>query len=183
MAVATEIEKELAKHEQHDTEFVARGKGLKPGNPYVFRKFPMMLYRAQRLPGNGKFATAMQHPPAYEFDRDQAWERACAAADHFTKSCQHTVNNEAEYKAAIESGEGWRDTQKDAVAHQEALLKAVSTAAAERNHRDRNMSEGAKSEAAGFEGENFGHQAEIPEAPERAQRKEAAKAKSPAPAA
>jgi len=164
MAVATAIELELAKWEQHDTRYVARDKGLAPGNPYAFRPYPKMLYKAHRL-SNGKWSTTMPVPASYEFQRDQDWDRACQSAEAFGRQCQTIVNSEDEHRKL--EAEGWRETQHGALEFQESLQKAVSDAAAEANYRDRNMSEKALAEKAEFEADNFGHQPVVPEASER----------------
>lgn len=169
----SEETKERAKWEMFPSKWTPEG--VSPGNPYkkgneygkAGAQFPMMLYKAQRVPGSGKWATSMAPPEFFGFRSDDEWRRACESAERFTASCQKTVNSESERHAAMESGEGWRDTPKEAVAYQEALWKEVGDEAAARAYRDRNMSEGAKREAERFEADNFGHQPEIPRQPVR----------------
>lgn len=158
----SEFAKEMAKWEQFPSEWTAGG--LKPGNPYVFRAYPKMLYCARRTP-SGQWAVALGPPSRFGFHDENEWDRACQEAQRFTESCQKTVANEAEHKKALESGEGWRDDPKAAMEFREALEKAVGDAAAERNWRDRNMGEKAKAESAAAEAEHFGHLPEIPEQP------------------
>jgi hypothetical protein len=166
-----ELVKELARWEQHHTEFTPRG--TKPGNPYTKREFPMMVYRAQQHPQSGKWCTAMVAPSYLGYRSPDEWNIACQAAAEFTKACQKIVRDERELTAAMESGEGWRPTQKEAMAWRQALEDQVERAAAERNYADKNMGERARAEAAAFEAENFGHQPVIPDAAERKHRKEA----------
>ncbi len=124
------------------------GKELAKWNkPYEFKQFPLMLYRAQRLPGSGKWVTS---DPTNEA---------------FTLSCQRVVRSEAELEAAKREGVGWSDSPQSAIEWALGLEKEISNAAAERAYQDRNMSEKAKAESASAEGENFGHLPEIPEKP------------------
>ncbi len=167
-----ELVKELARWEQHHTEFTP--KGTKPGNPWEKREFPMMVFRAQQHPQSGKWCTAMVPPASIVgFRSMDEWHAACQYAAEWTKSCQKVVRDERELKAAMESGEGWRPTQEEAMAWRQALEDQVERAAAERHHSDSKMSDKARAEATAFEAENFGHQGEVPTAKERAHRKEA----------
>lgn len=153
---------EQAKWEQFDRDVP---RGLKPGNPWVFRQFPMMLYRADRIPGSGKWATSMSAPRFFGFRDENEWQRALEMAEVFNRGCQRIVHNEAELKEAMEDGTGWRPTHAEAMEFRNKLEDMVAEAAANRAYNDKNMSEKAKAEAAAFEAANFGHQAEIPEKP------------------
>lgn len=154
--------KEMAKWEQFPSEYTIGGN--RPGNPYTFRPYPRMMFMARQTP-SGKWDTALQPPAQFGFRDVNEWDRACMEAQKFTESCQRVVNDETEHKRAKD--EGWRDTPTDALDFRNALEKAVGDAAAERNFRDRNMSEKAKEEVAQVEAETFGHLAEIPEAKKR----------------
>ena len=156
----SEEAKEKAKWEQHHTVYTIGG--LQPGNPYVYRAFPKMVYRAQRTPGTGKWAVAQEPPTNFGYHDMQEWDRACQSAAQFTKSCQFTVNNEQELKKA--RAEGWHESAEEALAFHN-LDKIASDAALHRNYEDRNMSEKAKAESAAVEAETFGHVAEIPAQP------------------
>jgi len=153
--------KEMAKWEQLPSEYTIGG--LKPGNPYKFRPFPAMMYQARQQPGSGKWATTMDVPSQFGFRDVSEWDRACQEAARFNESCQRTVMDADEAKRATD--EGWRPTPGEAMAFRDSLEKAISEAAAERNWRDRNVSEKAKEEVAVAEASNFGHLAEIPEKP------------------
>lgn len=165
----SEETKERAKWEMFHSQWTPGG--LQPGNPYrkgnVYGKagaeYPKMLYKAQRIPGNGKWATSMDVPEYFGFRTDDEWRRACERAERFTASCQLTVNTEAEHARARE--EGYRDTPKEAVDFQHALEKEMGDAAANRNWHERNMSEKALAERDAAEAEHFGHLPEIPEKP------------------
>jgi hypothetical protein len=170
--------KELARWEQHHSEFTPRG--TQPGNPYTKREFPMMIYRAQQHPQSGKWCTAIV-PPAYFGFRDMnEWDRACQAAAIFTQGCQRIVRSEAELDAAIRSGEGWRQSAEEAMKWRESLEDEISTAAAERHFSDRKLSPKAQAEAAKIEAETFGHVPVIPEKPRPRKGKKAPVGKSPA---
>src|SRR5258706_3644825 len=92
----SEYAKELAKHEQHQTIYTMGG--LRPGNPYVYRRWPAMMYKAQQIPGNGKWAVSQPPPSNFGFHDMAEWDRACQSAAHFTTSCQMTVGSEDEHK-------------------------------------------------------------------------------------
>lgn len=143
--------------------------GVQPGRPYRFQKFPLMMYRAQRifpgLQGAGKIAIAVTPPRNLGYANDKDWELACQGASQFNTSCQLTVNDEAEMTRAVEAG--WRPTAQEALDHAEAREREVGNITHARQSADRNMSEKAQAEAAAFEADNFGHQPEIPAKPVR----------------
>ena len=159
----SEEAKERRKWEQHPSPYGP------PGNPYRFRAFPAMLYRARQIPpgmpGAGKWATGLERPSRHWFPSPEAWDRACQEIDSFARSTQITVNDEAEYKRA--RAEGWCDSAPEAEQAALAAQQELSTLAAHRAYEDRNMSEGAKAEAAAAEAEHFGHRPAIPEQPSR----------------
>jgi len=156
--------KEMAKWEQFPSEWTIGG--LKPGNPPTRRPYPRMLYKASQT-SSGKWATSLAPPSRFGFRDENEWDRACQEAHRFNESNQKIVANEAEHRKAEESGEGWRDSQKEAMEFREALESAIGRAAAERNWQDRNMGEKAKAESAAAEAEHFGHLPEIKEKPRR----------------
>lgn len=124
--------------------------------------YPKMLYRAQRDSG-GKWVTFEPLPLARHFRDDQDWNRACDEVRAFNRSCQMVVQDEDEARVAKNNGQGWRETQAQAVEFQHSLQKDISTAAAERAASDEKMSPNAQAEAKAHEEETFGHQPEIPE--------------------
>jgi len=134
--------KEMAKFEQFHSPWTAGTAG--PGNPYVKREYPKMLYRAQHYQGK---ALCMAAPPdPIEFKDPREFERADESAKRFTEKCQRIVGDEAERSRAME--DGWRENPVEAVECLLARDRAVSTETAHRNHDDRNMGELAKREIA-----------------------------------
>jgi hypothetical protein len=130
--------------------------------------FPQMLYKAQRTPGSGKWATSMEAPSRFGFPDDVSWDRACQEAVRFAETCQRIVQDETERSRAME--DGWRPSPSLAVEAMQEKDKVIGDEAAQRAYRDRNMSEKAQAEVEQFEASSFGHQPEIPEKKKRAQR-------------
>lgn len=149
--------KEMAKHEQHQSKWTLGD--LKPGNPYVYRPYPRMLYKAHKR-DNGKYEVALPVSGRHLFLNDGDWQRHMDDVLRFNSECQKTVETEREHQKARE--DGWMDSMTEALDFHKKLDDMVAKAAAERNYQDRNMSDGAKAEAAQFESEQFGHVAEIP---------------------
>lgn len=151
--------KELAKHEQYPTPWAP-----KPGNPYVYRQFPMMLYRAQKHPRTGKLTVLEPHPLRHQFHDQGDFDRAVMEADYVNRNATKKVNDAAEYQKAMEAG--WRDDPPAALEFAEKRHEAKSEGAAIRNWEDRNMSPEAKAEAAKAEEAASGtHLEEIPAQP------------------
>jgi hypothetical protein len=149
----------MTQFEQFQSKLTA---GDAPGNPYVYRPFPKMLYRAEHWEGVPKCMAAA--PDSYLFKDPREFERAEVTAQKFTERCQRIVNNEAEMRRAME--DGWRESPAEAVEYLRARDSAKSTAAAELNHADRNLSEPAKRERAEALAEAHArgeHLAEVPE--------------------
>lgn len=153
---ASAYAKEMAKWEQFPSKFTG-SKG--PGNPYQYRPFPKMLYQAKHRGAKVVCMAEPPHPMAFPNASEHA--RAEQEADAFNQSCQRIVNNEAEMAKAFESG--WRESIEDAVAFVKERDRSISTAAAERNYQDRNMSDAAKREIAEAEAAADGqHLPEVP---------------------
>ena len=162
--------KEMAKFEQFPSKY-----GETPGNPYVYRPFPKMVYKAELWQGK-VVCMATVEPNAYVNVNEQM--RAEEAARLFTEKCQRTVKDEQEYQRALEMG--YRDSPPEAVTWLEAKQRSIADAAAERNYADRNMGEKAKAEAAAEVKRAFNeegsHAAEVPEKPIKRSHSEAMKA-------
>lgn len=122
--------------------------------PWRYEEFPRLLYKAKKRP-DGRVSVA-------ETD-DKLFGGNPGAAEQWTRGCYMEVGDEYELQKALELG--WRKTQKEALEHFEAKERALGEAAAVRAWEDRNMSEGAKAEAAVVEAETFEHVAEIPRQP------------------
>src|SRR5689334_155980 len=109
---STKYAEELRKWEQHHTRYSVTPEGTsEPGNPYVYREYPKMLYRAQVRNGRGM---CLEPPPSpYDFDRPDAYERACLAHEAFNRSCYRIVKDESDELVA--KGQGWCETAKEAM--------------------------------------------------------------------
>ena len=157
--------KEMAKFEQFPSKY-----GENPGNPYVYRPFPKMVYKAELYQGMIRCMAAVS-PNEYVNVNEQM--RAEESARQFTEKCQRTVKDDREYQVAMEMG--YRETPTEAVEYLEAKQRSIADAAAERNYADRNMGEKAKAEAAAEVQRAFNeegkHAAEVPEAPIKRTRK------------
>lgn len=134
------IVREHAKFEQFHTKYTT---GTVPGNPYQYRPFPKMLYRAESY--NGK-PCCMAAPPNWAMFKNSDEARfADEQARQFTERCQMIVKDESEMQRALENG--WREDPQQAVEYLEGRTRRIGTATAERLYRDRNMSDRAKAEA------------------------------------
>lgn len=137
-------QKEMAKFEQLPHSKWAFGN---PGNPYVFRRWPAMMYRAERR--NGKIMCMESEPQAYEFQNPQNYIHALEGSRHFTQKCTRIVQGQEEWSRAME--EGWRDSPQDAIKACEEKENARSQVIAHTNYEDRNMSERALAEKSAAE--------------------------------
>lgn len=150
-------------------------KGLQPGNPYrvgneygkAGARFPMMLRKANRippgLPGAGKYAVAIPEPKRFGFRDEDDWNAARQAAADFTKDCQTIVHSEDQL--LLHKGQGWRETEKEALDLAEGNRINRGDEAHLRNQGEANMSERAIAERDAAEKEHFGHLPEIPQKP------------------
>ena len=152
----SEWAKELQKFEQFPTDYASE-----PGNPYVYRPFPRMVYLAAKW--MGKIACHAVAGAAWEFKTAEEYRRAEASAEDFAATCQRIVTTEQEYQAAHEAG--YRDDPVAAVASAQAREDAISEGAAQRHHSDKSMSEPAQREAAAADAGTAEHLAAIPEKP------------------
>lgn len=149
---------EMQKFEQFPSKY-----GGSPGNPYVKREFPKMLYRAEEY--KGKVCCMAAPPDSHDFGDPREYERADEGARRFTEKCQKIVGNETEMSRAKE--DGWREGPEEAVSYLLSRQREQGTQAAHRNHDDRNMSAPAKREAKKIAEEIGDHVPEIPEQPKR----------------
>jgi hypothetical protein len=152
--------KEMQKFEQFPSKY-----GPNPGNPYVYRPFPKMVYRAQIWQGKPLCMATPPDPMAFPNPADM--QRVEEAARRFNENCQRIVMDEHELQVALEGG--YREDPNEAVKYLEARQRAEANAAAERNYEDRLMSERARAEAKAevrraFEEEGR-HAGEVPEKP------------------
>lgn len=139
----SELGKELCKHEQHRTRYV--GEDQQPGNPYVYRPYPAMVYMAHKRPDG--VVLCMDVPPdAYLFADDKVYARACLSVETFNKRCSKIVTSEDEHRRA--KNEGWRDSPTDALERHEAMEQEIARASAEALHAAQRMTPKAKEELA-----------------------------------
>lgn len=144
-------QREMARWEQFPGDKWAMGN---PGNPYRYRPFPKMVYRAERSAATGgKIKCLESAPDRLEFRGDAAGDRSFAlaeeAARRFSERCQLIVHDESEYQRAMENG--YRETPEEACKYLEARENARSQEIAHRNYDDRNLSEAARAEIAAAE--------------------------------
>lgn len=138
----SELGKELQKWEQFPTRSMD-GTVIPAGNPYVFREYPRMLYKAQTF-RNGK--TLCFGPPVSPFGwRDgNEYQQAILESEAFTKACQRVVRDESEH--AIAKGQGWCVSPAEAVEFAEKREQELAREAAEALHAASKMSEKASAE-------------------------------------
>lgn len=142
---------EMEKFEQFPSRY-----GGSPGNPYQYRPFPKMLYRAEFWKGK---AVCMAAPPdPLEYPNPSEFQRVEEAARRFSESCQLIVKGEVEYQRAMENG--YRESPDEAVSYLLSRRAAQGQAAAERAYADRGMSEAAQAEAKAASVEHFDNEGE-----------------------
>lgn len=138
----SELGKELRKWEQHVTELTPRG--TRPGNPYVYRQYPVMLYRAQPDPRSGKVFCVQPAPEPWLFDRMDQLQQEQLRIEAFNKSNQRIVKDEAEERLA--TGQGWAASPDAALDVYERQQQAVAEAAAQAHYAAARMNEPAQRE-------------------------------------
>ena len=134
--------KELRKWEQFRTELVPRG--TNPGNPYVYRPYPKMLYVAQIDPTTLQAACLLPLPEPYAFATAEEYQRACLRVDSFNRACTRVVGDEREERIA--NGQGCAETPAAALATYEQHQQAIGNAAAEAAYQARGLSARAQAE-------------------------------------
>lgn len=152
----SELGRELVKWEQHQTHYV--GQGQSPGNPYQYRAFPKMVYRAVKK-ANGKVVCMEPPPPIHLFKEQNDYNVAVAQAEVLVRECHRVVHNEDQYLVA--KGQGWTDDPKAAVEQFEREEQAVANAAAEAAYAVQKMSEKARSEFENVERQTDQHITDI----------------------
>ena len=143
----------MQKHEQWPSRY-----GDNPGNPYVFRPYPTMMYKAQKW--DGKWRIDAQAGPSYMYKTEREHEMALLEAERFCTSCQRIVKTEREHTMAME--DGYRDSPQEAVEHMEGFDRDISNAAAERHAQDATMSPAAQAEALEADRATEDHLPEVP---------------------
>lgn len=158
----SKAQREYQKWEQFQTKWTAGGE---PGNPYVYRHFPMMLYKAERKDGN--VSCMLPQPNPMDFANPAEFNRVSENVDRFNRDCQKIVNSEQEMQKEMEAG--WRESPQEAIDYVHSVETDRATATAHREYEDRNLSDAAKREVAAIKTEAGGeHQPEIKEVKKRA---------------
>jgi len=145
---ASALGKELLKWEQHPGPL-----GRNPGNPYTYRPYPRMLYKAQTMP-NGQVRCLMPTPHPLDYVTPEAWNFAVQQKEHFDQRCCKVVHSESDERIA--RGQGWCDDPVKAMAQHEAEQTEIFTASAEMAYSAARMSEPAQREVT--EAENATHE-------------------------
>lgn len=148
--------KELAKWEQFPNKPYIGEAG--PGNPYVYREYPRMLYRAQRMP-NGKVSCGEAPPHPHYFADPQAYDRELGMIESFNRSCYRLAKDESE--EAVLKGQGWCRSQQEALAAFEREQQAIGNAAAEAAYAVARMSDKAQAEHAAAEASTEHHVVDV----------------------
>jgi len=148
--------KELRKWEQHRTDLVPHG--TTPGNPYVYRPYPKMLYKAQRLP-NGQMRCLAALPDPYQYEHPGEYQHAVLWMESFNKSCTRIVDDEAQERAATR--DGWRDSPATAMHLEEQVQRDIGNAAAEARAVAKTMSTRAQVELAKAEALSHQHVTDV----------------------
>lgn len=133
--------KEMRKWEQFPSEWTIRSQ---PGNPYVYREYPKMLYRAQQDHKTQRYVCLLPPPDPYLFERPDQLDREQLRIETFNRSCTRIVRDESEERIAL--GQGWAKDPKAAMEQREAEERAIGNAAAEAAFQAARMSEKARAE-------------------------------------
>jgi hypothetical protein len=133
----------------------------KPGNPYQYREYPKMLYRAARRP-NGQAACQLAPPPLNAFTGASAvdeWQREMLAVESFNIANRKTVTDDQAERIAV--GQGWCLSQQAALDQYEQNQIAIGNAAAEVAASVTKMSAKAQAEHAAAEETTIEHVTDI----------------------
>lgn len=141
--------------------------------PYRFAQFPMMVYRAQKLP-SGKVVTAAPMPPQFGWKDPAEYQRAVDEAEGITKASQRIVHTDDELRHA--KNNGWRETQAAALEAFELEEQALGNAAAEAAYRVQRMSAKAQAEYKAADEATHEHVADVPVPKRRGRKPKAAEA-------
>jgi len=133
---ASELGKELLKWEQHMSYMIPRGKS--PGNPYEYRPYPRMLYKAAKR-ANGKVMCG-------DLADDYATEREQQDAQRFTRNCQLIVKSDDEERTA--KNQGWCESPQAAIDAFERMEQERGNASAQVLYKAQTMGDVAQRELA-----------------------------------
>lgn len=159
---ASEVGKELRKWEQHHTVYALdENYESKPGNPYQYREYPKMLYKASRR-SNGQAACQLAAPPLNQFGGPSAvdeWNREVLAVEAFNVANRKTVSDDQAERIAV--GQGWSLSQQAAIAQYEQNQIDIGNAAAEVAASVAKMSAKAQVEYAAAEEQTIEHVTDV----------------------
>lgn len=144
--------KELARWEQHHTHLI--GRGQTPGNAYVYRPYPRMLFKAVKKQ-NGRVVCMEGEPPVHLFKEHAEYQRAYSEWQVLDQQCSKVVNSEEEERLA--KGQGWCTSQQEAITRFEQEEQALSRAAAEANFAAAKMSTKAQAEKKALDNSTHEH--------------------------
>lgn len=164
---STDLGKELAKWEQFPSKFTSDE--VPPGNPYVYRAYPKMLYKAQYHPLKKKMVCCEVPPNNVDYATQAEIDRAERFVMQFNLSCQKTVQNEDEKRVAM--NDGWCESPTLALADCEARRKGVADETAKREYNDQTMSARARAEARAADDADGEHVPDVPAPRKRRGRK------------
>lgn len=130
-----------------------------PASPYAreMRKWEMG-YSPYGPPGRPREQVGHQAYPAAFYKMKRSASNGDFVVEHYREAADET---EARNLESL----GYREGRVAAIALVESREQEIAVAAAERNYRDRNMSEKAKAEAAQAEDATSAHLAEVPVTP------------------
>jgi hypothetical protein len=137
--------KELARFEQHRTKYTAEDDGVPPGNPYQFREYPRMMYRAVQHPRTKQMVCMDIAPNPMLFSKPQEYDHACVATEQLNRQCTRIVPDDVAFRNAL--NEGWRSSPKEALEAHEQKMCAIAEETARRHFSDQAMSPRAQAEA------------------------------------
>ena len=152
------------------------GEILPAGNPYVFRPYPKMLYKAHP-DRSGKARCMMAEPDPLYFATQPEYDRAVRDTIQFNARCTRKVHDEADERLA--KGQGWTETPNQALAVYEREQQAIGNAAAERAYSDQRMSARARAEAEQADAATHEHVAEVKAPKKRPYRRKVKPAPTP----
>lgn len=141
------------------------GAPIKGQNCIEFEAYPMLLYKAQRMP-NGQVSVGEVPPhPAYGQMDYQEYEQRLAFVDQFNRGCWREVKDESERRIA--EGQGWCPTMKGALERYEREQQAIAEAAAQAEFYARKMSAKAQQEWRDAQDESAEHVVDVVSGPKR----------------
>lgn len=138
----SEIGKELAKWEQFPANW--NGERVDAGNPYVYRPFPQMVYKATKRE-DGKIVCIETAPPVSLFTTMDSYQRECLRVDAHNQQACLTVHSPDELERAERNG--WvAGGPLEAIAKLKAFEDEIANAAAEANAKAQGMTDKAQRE-------------------------------------